>query len=291
MRSILQLAIWAALGASCQAQALGSIADVTIVDRDSGAALTPHFYRGEYWVAGRPGARYAIDIRNQLGERVLAVTSVDGVNVISGETAAFDQTGYVFNAGVSYEIDGWRKSDAEVAAFLFTDSANSYAERTGRPANVGVIGVALFREKRAAFYSPPPAILQPPSAAPAAPAAPAARAGAAPPSTSAGTSADAAASAGLGASAQPGAATEALVRPPAAKLGTGHGEREYSFVSRTEFVRMQAQPNEVVRIHYDSLENLVAMGIIRRPRPQPLPPGTNPFPGSPDRQYVPDPPG
>jgi hypothetical protein len=52
---------------------------------------------------------------------------------------------------------------------------------------------------------------------------------------------------------------------------------------------MQAQPNEVIRIHYDSLDNLLAMGIIKRPRP--VPPMVNPFPASPVEQYVPDPPG
>ena len=77
--------------------------------------------------------------------------------------------------------------------------------------------------------------------------------------------------------------------PPAAKLGTGHGEREYSYVNHTEFLRMQAQPNEVIRVHYDSLDNLFAMGIIKRPRPQP--PTANPFPASPEQQYVPDPRG
>src|SRR5208282_5525302 len=106
----------------------------------------------------RPGAKYAIEVHNRLGERLLAVTSVDGVNVLSGATAAFDQAGYVFAPGERYEITGWRKSDAEVAAFTFTESPNSYAERTGRPANVGVIGVALFRERR------PPTVWVPPRA-------------------------------------------------------------------------------------------------------------------------------
>ena len=82
----------------------------------------------------------------------------------------------------------------------------------------------------------------------------------------------------------------APARPiPEAKLGTGHGEREYSYVMYTDFLRLQPQPNEVIRIHYDSLENLFAMGIVRRPRP--LPPSPNPFPASPEQQYVPDPRG
>src|SRR5580693_6991085 len=150
------LALSLALAGASRAQSLGSIAEISIIDRDTGVVLSPHYYRGEYWLAGRPGAKYSIEVHNRLGERLLAVTSVDGVNVLSGETAAWDQSGYVFEPGESYQIAGWRKSDAEVAAFTFTASPNSYAERTGRPANVGVIGVAVFRERQPEpVYSPP----------------------------------------------------------------------------------------------------------------------------------------
>jgi hypothetical protein len=82
----------AALTASGNALAAGRLAQVAIIDWDSGVTLTPHLYHGEYWVAGRPGATYAIEIRNRIGGRLLAVTSVDGVNVISGETVGWDQT-------------------------------------------------------------------------------------------------------------------------------------------------------------------------------------------------------
>jgi hypothetical protein len=268
MKSVLYFLIFALLGANCGAQGIGGMAQVAVIDRDSGVVLSPYFYHGEYWVAGRPGARYAIEIRNRLGERLLAVTSVDGVNVISGATAGWDQTGYVFSPGERYQITGWRKSEAEVAAFTFTDSPNSYAERTGRPANVGVIGVAVFRERPPVpVYSPP--MIGQSSGQPGTPRA----------SESAPAPADRASSA----IAQP------MVRAQAPKLGTGHGEREYSYVNQTEFLRMQAQPNEVIRIRYDSLDNLVAMGIVKRPRPGPS--GANPFPASPDQQYAPDPPG
>ncbi len=148
MKRIFHIALCVALMGSCDAHAVGGIAEVTIFDRDTGAALKPYFYRGEYWVAGTPGTRYAIQIRNRLGQRLLAVTAVDGLNVLSGALAGWDQVGYVFNPGERYQISGWRKSDAEVAAFTFTDARNSYADRTGRPANVGVIGVALFRERQ-----------------------------------------------------------------------------------------------------------------------------------------------
>jgi hypothetical protein len=284
----------------CNAQVVGGIAEVSIIDRDSGAVLSPYYHRGEYWVAGKSGARYAIEIRNRLGERVLAVTSVDGVNVISGATAGWDQTGYVFGPGEGYQITGWRKSNAQVAAFTFTESPNSYAERTGRPANVGVIGVAIFRERPPQPAYAPPTIgqLSGESQAPRARAsdsaapngsmaeAPAARAS----NSAAATDAQAMAGSRVTGGLQAPVTSPTLRAPePAPKLGTGHGEREYSYVNYTEFSRMQTQPNEVIRIHYDSLENLFAMGIVKRPRP--VPPAANPFPASPDQQYVPDPRG
>jgi hypothetical protein len=257
MRPVVLFAtILLALARQAQAQPFAGLAQIAIIDRDTGVALSPHYYRGEYWVAGRPGAKYSIEIHNRLGERLLAVTSVDGVNVLSGETAAWDQAGYVFEPGERYQITGWRKSDAEVAAFTFTESPNSYAERTGRPANVGVIGVALYRERRPQAWAPPRVSEERQAdrlAAPAAPAAAAPRA------------------------------------EPAPQLGTGHGERESSYVDHTEFARLQPQPNEVIRIRYDSLDNLLAVGVIRRERP--LPPVANPFPAAPTPGYVPDPPG
>jgi hypothetical protein len=289
MNRIFLFALFFGLAATCTAQGIGGIAEVAIVDRDSGAVLSPHFYRGEYWVAGRPGARYAIEIRNRLGERLMAVTSVDGVNVISGATAGWDQTGYVFGPGERYQITGWRKSDAEVAAFTFTDSPNSYAERTGRPANVGVIGVAVFRER------PPEPVYTPPTIGQSM--------GLPQPRAYDDSSERREATDKASAGAANSAAAESRVMPaapapltpniaravPAPKLGTGHGEREYAYVNHTEFSRMQNQPNEVIRIHYDSFDNLLAMGIVKRPRP--VPSTVNPFPASPGQQYVPDPRG
>jgi hypothetical protein len=283
MRRLFCSAVLLGLTVTCNAQVAGGIADVAVIDRDSGAVLSPHYYRGEYWVAGRPGARYSIQIRNRLGERLLAVTSVDGVNVVSGATAGWDQTGYVFGPGESYQITGWRKTDSEVAAFTFTESANSYAERTGRPGNVGVIGVAIFRERRPEPAYTPPTIARPTDMARQLDKA---QAGAAARESNAAETADARVAPAVP---SPSAPLAGLQSAPAPKLGTGHGEREYSYVNHTEFTRMQPQPNEVIRIRYDSLERLFAMGIVKRPRP--VSPTANPFPASPVEQYVPDPAG
>jgi hypothetical protein len=264
-----------------QAQALGRLADVTIIDRDTGNALPTYLHRGEYWVAGAPGARYAIQIRNQLGGRLLAVTAVDGVNVVSGETASWGQTGYVYGPGQAYQITGWRKSSDEVAAFEFTAAPNSYAARTGRAANIGVIGVALFRERAPAIVSMPAPYEDQADAAGAAGAANTQRAT---------SEAPAARQASPSAPDRRGDLSANLERfALRQQLGTGHGQREGSHVDNVDFERLQDSPNEIVRIRYDSTENLIAMGVIRRPPRQGIVP--NPFPDSPLARYVPDPPG
>ena len=257
------------------AQAAGRLAEVLVIDRDSGIPLRTYYHRGEYWVAGNPGARYAIEIRNTLHERVLAVTSVDGINVLTGDTARWDQSGYVLHGEEACEITGWRKSQAEVAAFEFTAVSNSYAARTGRSANVGVIGVAVFRERMAAHVAP---------------AAPAAAAPPPPPSRESSSESNrlggAEADDGTARSAQK---SDAVVQPaPMARLGTGHGAREQSYVEFTDFARANSQPNEIVRIRYDSRENLLALGII--PRAAPVAGDPDPFPGSSLVHFVPDPP-
>ena len=274
--------------AGMQAHAVGRMADVSVVDRDSGATLPTYYYRGETWVAGRPGARYAVAVRNKLGERVLAVTSVDGVNVLSGETAAWDQTGYVFGSYLQYQITGWRKSSSEVAAFEFSAAGDSYAGRTGRPENVGVIGVALFREKQPEPVAQAPSLFRR-NEADSGQASARAKSAPAPASPSQADRADAPAAMGSLSltEKQAKAAGESM---PSPKLGTGYGQRETSVVQHTGFERLQPQPNEVIRIRYDSRENLIASGVIREPVARPTIPGVNPFPQSDQTSYVPDPP-
>src|SRR3989442_6756283 len=121
--------------------------NVEIFDRTEGRTLPIYNHDGRRYVVGKPGNEYAIRVRNTGSERVLAVMSVDGVNVISGDTASPDQSGYVLAPYASFDIAGWRKSLARTAAFYFTALPDSYAARSGRPDNVGVSGVALFRDR------------------------------------------------------------------------------------------------------------------------------------------------
>jgi hypothetical protein len=275
-RALLTLLAAAALGAvgSPPAFAVGNLIDLQIVARARGEVLPTWRSRGASWVAGRPGDRYAVRLSNRSGGRVLVVLSVDGVNAVSGETAATGQTGYVLGPWQSTEITGWRKSWSEAAAFYFTALPDSYAARTGRPDNVGVIGAAVFRER----------VEQPVQRPWQAPPVARDRLGAGE-SASAERRAEAADGANSGSMAAPAAASpqprefESLAK--ADKLGTGHGEREYSPTTQTTFERAGSQPDEIVQVRYDSWANLVAAGVVARPRPPAVP---DPFPA-----FVPDP--
>jgi hypothetical protein len=275
------LKILAAAAAWCvmvaAAGAVGHTADVTVYDRAEGRALPIYRRDGRYYVAGRPGNEYLVRVRNRAGGDILAVVSVDGVNAVSGETAHWGQSGYVLAPDQRYDVRGWRKSTARTAAFYFTDLADSYAARTGRPGHVGVIGVAIFRRKA----GPEARIDRPASSPLQEPPAEDSRDSPYP----AGSEADSAAQSGVAKSLSADTAEarhEPLARQRRAPaLGTGHGRSEASPVTMTLFERATSRPAEVIAIHYDSHANLVAMGVIRAPRLA-VP---SPFPG----QFVPDP--
>jgi hypothetical protein len=138
---------------SANALAHGGLADLSVFDRTEGRRLQVYWHEGRAYVVGKPGNEYQVTLQNRRGEDLLAVVSVDGVNVITGQTADPSQSGYVVSSGVSIDIRGWRRSLSQTAAFYFTSLPDSYAARTGRPDDVGVIGVAVFRKRQA----PPPA--------------------------------------------------------------------------------------------------------------------------------------
>lgn len=242
MKPLPYLAAILALALAPQAFA-GSLADLSVYDRTEGKRLTVHWHEGRAYVAGKPGNEYHVSVRNRRGEDLLAVVSVDGVNVVSGETADPAQAGYVLSPHRSLDIQGWRKSLSETAAFYFTALPDSYAARTGRPDNVGVIGVALFRRKpvQAAPREDRPELSREKH-------------------SGAGAAADAAPSA-----------------EAAAPLGTGHGRRETSHARQVAFERATLTPVETLMLYYDSYRNLVARGVLRPSVP--LAPLPRPFPG------------
>jgi hypothetical protein len=267
------LALAAALlatGVNAAAQQAGPL-QVDVIDRSTGRKLPVYQHRGELWVEGRPGAHYGVRLNNRSGQRVLAIVSIDGVNVLTGETASTDQAGYVLSPWQNSQINGWRKSSTQVAAFNFTAQQHSYAARTGRPLDVGVIGVAVFDEYR----RPPPPVVY----------------GNGPyHRRNAPMQEQESASATAAAPAPADAMAEKSMRAETPSLGTGHGRREYSQSQTTEFERASSQASAVLQLRYDSRENLIAMGVIRsRPqrgeRPDAFPADNGSAPG-----HVPDPP-
>jgi len=276
MRNLFGITLLASLAAASVNARAGNLLDLAIVDRDTGATLPTYSDHGKAYVAGTPGHRYSVRMTNRSGARVLAVLSVDGVNAVSGETADPHQAGYVLGAWESAEISGWRKNLDEIAQFNFTALPNSYAARTGRPANVGVIGIAVFTERAPVWRERQDEIAS--SAAPA-------------PYDGAGAGASAqraqapAADAARPAQAPAAPEMEAKSRSLAQageRLGTGHGAREYDHVDSTTFERASRNPAETVAVWYDSYPNLVAQGIVPRTIARTEP---RPFPGG----FVPDP--
>lgn len=152
----LSIVVAAATAIACgQALAHASLAEVTVYDRSAGRWLPVYRHQGRMYVAGKPGSEYQIRVKNRQGEDVLAVVSVDGVNIITGQTADPSQSGYVIGSRGHLDMAGWRRSLSQTAAFYFTALPDSYAARTGRPDDVGVIGVALFRRKAEPQVSAP----------------------------------------------------------------------------------------------------------------------------------------
>ena len=114
----------------------------------SGRFLTGFVAGGDNFVTGIAGHRYTIVLKNHSPGRIEAVVSVDGLDVIDGKDAAFTKRGYLLDPFGELEIDGFRTSHQEVAAFRFGSVESSYANRKhGNTRNVGVIGVALFHER------------------------------------------------------------------------------------------------------------------------------------------------
>jgi len=256
-----------------------ALAAVDVYDRTVGAPLPVSEQEGRRYVVGAPGNEYAVRIRNCTGRRILAVTSVDGVNVITGESASPDQSGYVIEPWGSVEIAGWRKSMSHTAAFYFTHLGDSYAARTGRPFDVGVIGVAVFEERAAPLVPPRQQIG---ATAPAEDAPRAARLAAMPASPSAAADAQSAER----------ASNETLASPqpssgvPMAKLGTGHGRSETSRARQVAFARAAREPAQVLAIQYDRYDSLAALGVVPQRQTHVARQQPRPFPGI---RFAPDP--
>jgi len=205
-------------------------------------------HNGGTYVLGELGARYTLRISNHSDRRVEAVVAIDGRDAINGKTGDFrSNRGYMIPAWGSVDVDGWRISQDEAAAFRFASVPQSYAAQMGSAREVGVIGVAVFPERYVPpLPAPPPRAYAPPrremsddlleglaDRAPA-PAAPSAARGA--------------------------PAKRALEDRPG--LGTEYGEAVSSRITEVEFVRANAsRPAALLGVRYNDRRGLLAMGV------------------------------
>lgn len=97
-------------------------------------------------VAGSEGKRYKLRFRNLSDRRYEVLATVDGLDVLTGRPGSLRSGGYVLNPQSTMVIEGFRKSQSEVAAFRFAAPGRAYAASTevGDVRNIGVIGAAVF---------------------------------------------------------------------------------------------------------------------------------------------------
>jgi hypothetical protein len=223
-----------------------------VVD-EAGNRLPTYAHRGRSYVLGRLGERYLVRVRNDSPRRIEVVASVDGRDVVDGQPASTEKRGYLVAPWSELTIDGFRLSQEAVAAFRFSSVAGSYAARMGDARDVGVVGVAVFREREL------PATPVPVPRRSFSPAPPPRARGEASAAESRGAEAES-----RGAEAEPDAAVakqgaaRSVDRPG---LGTEFGEEHGSPVEYVSFVRASARPAALLTLRYDDRRGLAALGI------------------------------
>lgn len=212
------------------------------VDSVGGAPLPTYALGDALFVEGREGEDYVVRLTNHTPNRYEAVVTVDGRDVVSGDLGRpAKQRGYVLEPYETLVIDGYRRSLDEVAAFYFASRHDSYTARRGSAEHAGVIGVALFEEKRSRS-KPQPLTRSSYESAPAPEPFPSAKA-----------------------TRDRSGSDDALAAESEEHLGTGYGASEYSPVHETDFKRRRnARPDARLTVYYDSHEGLQARGLLPR---------------------------
>ncbi|MGE0867452.1 MAG: hypothetical protein AB7P03_02740 [Kofleriaceae bacterium] len=252
--------------------------DVQIL-REGGETLPAYGHRGRFYIQGNAGERYIIRVTNPTPQRVEAVITVDGLDVVDGENGDLRKRGYIVPAYGELRIEGFRTSVQDVATFRFSSVADSYAGMKGKARNVGVIAVALFeedrhedqviigqREQRRHYFDIAPT---PGAANKASGRADASRRPAPPPPAAAPQGA-AGAPAPSDVHAEVDAAAPMVERGPQRNrpgLGTEFGEQRYSAVSFTSFERAANRPVAIAELRYNDAAGLMALGIPVQPMP------------------------
>ncbi|MBP6345603.1 MAG: hypothetical protein ACTJHL_07450 [Neisseriaceae bacterium] len=109
-------------------------------------------------LAGKKGERYQLYYQNHSNKTYAILATVDGLDVMNGQPGSFNSGGYVLPPYGRLTIEGFRKSNSEVAAFRFTTLNNAYVANTpaGDVGNAGLIGTAVFELYDPAAKAQPP---------------------------------------------------------------------------------------------------------------------------------------
>lgn len=250
---------------------------VEVVDA-SGSTLPTYHHRGTTYVQGEYGERYQIKLHNHSQSRKEVVVTVDGRDVINGQIGSYRHRGYVLDPYSTVYIQGFRKSDTEVATFRFTSPSQSYSGRMGTQQHVGIIGVALFEESHST--APPRRKMRAAGSRP--------MIEEAEPTIPSGSNAmlgyfeDSPSEVSAAPSSRKHHATPSRQQAQS-EIGTQYGEDRYSEVEEVSFQRRSSSPQLVFDLRYDSEQGLRRRGII--------PPHTvhpSAFPDEP--RYAPPPP-
>jgi hypothetical protein len=119
----------------------------------NGRACKEYTHKGMSFIEARHGTNYTVKIKNDNPYRVMAVLSVDGLDVVTGKPAEETNTGYIIDAYSSLDVKGYRISDDNSASFIFTSKGKSYVQQAKSNAtNAGVIGLRTYKEK-VPYYS------------------------------------------------------------------------------------------------------------------------------------------
>jgi hypothetical protein len=244
-----------------------------------GAARDKYAARGRVYVEAVEGEEYALRLSNPFPVRVAVALSVDGLNTIDARrTTARDASKWVIPPYGSITVTGWQMSSTRARRFYFTNERNSYANRIGQPADMGVISAVFFRERRNRsdiFLPPRPQEAQP--------------RGADRGDSKQRTQADAPAASG----AARGSASGRVIPSPQADeeyAATGIGRSVTNDVWNVQ-MDLESSPAASLTLRYEFRDALVRLGVLPRnysPQPDPLRRRERAR-GFEDRQFSPEP--
>lgn len=183
---------------------------------------------GVLFIEGAPGRVYSIVVENTSTRRIEICASVDGTDTLRPEPANWNNRGMVVSAQDTWNNNGWRLNDKEIAEFKFSDPDKSMAQAVGNPQNIGVIGIAVFNEAhktmQSYYMTDFPSRCNP------------SRRGL---------------SLGMD-----------EISEKDADIGTGYGDIRQDTVGHTTFMRTASAPETVIEIQYRTRKTLEKMGLL-----------------------------